>query len=375
MQTSTCFVGAGLVAALFGLGGTFALADQDDRPFVPDVVVSSTIPADGDLNPYGIAFVPAGFPEDGSLRVGDVLVANFNATNNLQGTGTTIIKFTPARGGPVVPFTPAGMNGNASTFFKSKLAGLTTALGVLKRGFIIVGNVPTTDGTVNTISNGALQIIDRHGKLVTKLVDDKFLDSPWDLTIDDDGDHALLFVSNVLSGTVTRLNLQVTSKGVDVVHKTVIAKGYKHEPNSAALVLGPTGLVFDESRDILYVASTDDNAIFAVLHAAQASAPVNKGTLVFSNDHLRGPLGLAQAPNGHLLAANGDAVNADPTQPSEIVEFTREGEFVRQFDVDSASAAAFGLATVVGEHARFNLAVVDDNTNAIAVYGLPVDED
>lgn len=368
-------MGAGLVAALFGLGGTFALADQDDRPFVPNVVVSSTVPADGDLNPYGIAFVPAGFPEDGSLRVGDVLVANFNASNNFQGTGTTIIKFTPARGGPVAPFTPAGMNGNASTFFKSKLAGLTTALGVLKRGFIIVGNVPTTDGTVKTISNGALQIIDRHGKLVTKLVDDKFLDSPWDLTIDDDGDHASLFVSNVLSGTVARLDLEVSGKGVDVVHKTVIAKGYKHEPNMAALVLGPTGLVFDESRDILYVASTDDNAIFAVFHAEQASAAVNKGTLVFSNDHLRGPLGLAMAPNGHLLAANGDAVNADPTQPSEIVEFTREGEFVRQFDVDSASAAAFGLATVVGEHARFNLAVVDDNTNAIAVYGLPGDED
>jgi hypothetical protein len=38
---------------------------------------------------------------------------------------------------------------------------------------------------------------------------------------------------------------------------------------------------------------------------------------------LRGPLALALAPNGDLITANGDAVNGDPTQPSEIVEFTK----------------------------------------------------
>jgi len=372
MKTKTSLACASLVAALFSLSSTLALADDDDRAFVPKVIISSTIPANGDLNPYGIAFVPPGFPAGGPLRAGDVLVANFNGSGNLQGTGTTIIKFRPD--GAVAPAVPAGMSGNADTFFKGKEPGLTTALGVLKRGFVIVGNLPTTDGTVNTIHNGALQIVDHHGKLVTTLKDGKFFDSPWDLTIDDDGDNALLFISNVLSGTVTRLDLQITASKVTVVRKTVVAKGYKHEPNASALVVGPTGLAFDDKRDILYVASTDDNAIFAVWNAGKATAPVHKGTLVFADDHLHGPLGLAFAPNGHLLTANGDAVNVDPTHPSEIVEFTREGEFVREFDLDAAPDAAFGISTVPGRHAEFNFTVVNDNTNALAVYSLPTDD-
>jgi hypothetical protein len=31
------------------------------------------------------------------------------------------------------------------------------------------------------------------------------------------------------------------------------------------------------------------------------------------------------APDGNLITSNGDAVNPDPTQPSEIVEFTKTG--------------------------------------------------
>jgi hypothetical protein len=49
------------------------------------------------------------------------------------------------------------------------------------------------------------------------------------------------------------------------------------------------------------------------------------------------------APNGDLITSNGDAVNADPTQPSEIVEFTPTGQFVRQFNVDTVQGGAFGI--------------------------------
>src|SRR5262249_44719656 len=44
----------------------------------------STVPANGDVNPYGVAFVPSGFPTDGKLNAGDLLVSNFNNSNNLQ---------------------------------------------------------------------------------------------------------------------------------------------------------------------------------------------------------------------------------------------------------------------------------------------------
>jgi hypothetical protein len=89
---------AGLVLA----SATAAQAD-DNGPFLPRQIISSTIPANGDLNPYGVVFVPEGFP-GGQLTPGDVLVSNFNNRANLQGRGTTIIRLTP--NGSVAPPSP-----------------------------------------------------------------------------------------------------------------------------------------------------------------------------------------------------------------------------------------------------------------------------
>jgi hypothetical protein len=52
---------------------------QDDA-FLPSPVRSvSTIPANGDVNPYGVAFVPDNFQTgSGPLKHGDILVSNFN---------------------------------------------------------------------------------------------------------------------------------------------------------------------------------------------------------------------------------------------------------------------------------------------------------
>lgn len=351
------------IAGVASLSMDAGYADDGEGAFLPRLVVSSTIPGNGDLNPYGVAFVAPAFPPGGSIAPGDVLISNFNNLNNLQGTGTTVVKLTP--NGTVAPA------GSASTFFTSKLAGLDTALGILQGGFVLVGNVPTTDGTINTISQGSLQVINRHGKLVQVLNDGVFLDSPWDLAINDNGDHAQVFVSNVLSGTVSRLDLAVGPSNVTVLHKTEIAVGYAHQPNAAALVLGPTGLAYDKTTDILYVASTADNTIFAVPKAGKAVSFVTKGTPIFAGPQLRGPLALVFAPNGNLLTANGDAVNSDPTHPSEIVEFTKSGEFVREFNVDASQGGAFGIATVLSDFPPFNFAAVDDVPNIISVYFLP----
>jgi DNA-binding beta-propeller fold protein YncE len=323
------------------------------------------MPANGDLNPYGVAFVPEGFPAGGTLSTGDVLVSNFNDTTNTQGTGTTIIKLSP--GGTLAA------PGSAVTFFTSKLPGLTTALGVLRAGFVIVGNVPTTNNGT-TLGKGALQVIDRHGKWLATWTDPVLLDGPWDLALDDDGSQAHIFVSNVLNGTVSRLDVAVSSGGVTLLKKTAIAHGYTHVPNMAALVLGPTGLAFDDRNDTLYVASTADNAVYKISNASSTTSSVNRGSLVFASSHLRGPLALRFAPNGHLLAANGDAVNADLVHPSEIVEFTKSGEFVAEYNVDASQGGAFGIDTVVhDDDAPFNFAVVDDVTNSLAVYRLPRD--
>jgi hypothetical protein len=370
MYHSATALSAGIVVTVLASGSAFTpISAYGEETFLPRLVVSSTIPANGDLNPYGVAFVPQNFPRGGSIAPGDVLISNFNNIKNLQGTGTTIVQFTPS--GTIAPGVSAGSTGNAVTFFTSKLAGLSTALGVLQGGFILVGNVPTTDGTSNTISQGSLQVVDRHGKLVKVLNDGVFLDSPWDLTINDNGNQAQVFVSNVLSGSVSRLDLAVGSSNVTVLHKAEIATGYAHRPDPAALVLGPTGLAYDAAADILYVASTADNEIFAVPQAGTRASPVTKGTPIFSSPNLRGPLALAFAPNGDLLTANGDAVNGDPTHPSEIVEFTKSGAFVTEFNVDASQGGAFGIATVLTGSPSFNFSAVDDVPNVISVYFLP----
>ena len=357
------------IAGIASVPMAVAYAGDGEGPFLPRLVMSSTIPANNDLNPYGVAFVPQNFPGGGLIAAGDVLISNFNNLNNVQGTGTTIVKLTP--NGAVVPPPPPGSSGTAVTFFTSTPTGLTTALGVLQGGFVLVGNVPTTDGTFGTISQGSLQIINRHGKLIKVVNDNVFLDTPWDLTINDNGYQAQVFVSNVKSGTVSRLDLAVGPTDVTVLGEVHIAKGYTVQPNAGAVILGPTGLAYDKTTDILYVASTADNKIFAVPHAGKAATAVIRGTPIFASPHLRGPLALVFAPNGNLLTANGGAVNSDPTHPSEIVEFTKSGEFVREYNVDASQGGAFGIATVLSGYPPFNFAAVDDVPTIISVYFLP----
>jgi hypothetical protein len=362
----------GAIAAIL-VGTGVALAGATDNAqahdaFIPKLVNSSTVPSIGDVNPYGVAFVPDDFPTGGTIREGDVLAANFNNVSNTQGTGTTIVRFAPT-GAIASP-------GMAEVFFTSKLPGLSTALGVLRGGFVLVGNVPTTDGTAATIGQGAVQVIDRTGKLVHTWTDPVLLDGPWDLTVDDHGTWAHVFVSNVLNGTVARWDVAVDAHDLTVVKKTLIAGGYTHVPNPGAVVLGPTGLAFDAESDTLYVASTADNAIYAVAHASQLSKAGGRGELVFSDSHLRGPLALRFAPNGDLLTANGDAVNGDPLHPSEMVEFTKSGHFVREYNVDPSQGAAFGMDTILHgrEPGGFNYAAIDDSTNSLAVYRLSNDD-
>jgi len=354
-----------LLAAPVVLSPVRALADDKhdrggsilgDLPTSPERIVS-TVPANNDVNPYGVAFVPEGFGGGGPLHPGDILVSNFNNSMNQQGTGTTIVRITPG--------------GVLSVFFQGEAGlGLTTALGILRSGFVVVGNLPTTDGTSATVQQGSLLVIDRFGHLVSTLADASLLDGPWDLTINDQGKFAQIFVSSVLSGTITRLDVFVDDDHFHVTGATQIAHGYTHRTDPAALVIGPTGLAYDPDRGVLYVASTGDNEIFAVPFARETRTDNGQGAVIYKDDtHLHGPLGLALAPNGDLITANGDAVNAGGTQ-NALVEFTPQGKFIAQFQVDpGAGGGAFGLAFSSG-NGDVRFAAVDDDQNTLDIWNV-----
>ena len=81
---------------------------------------------------------------------------------------------------------------------------------------------------------------------------------------------------------------------------------------------------------MLYVASTEDNAVFAVEDAAMRGNSEGRGRVIYTDAiHLHGPLGMAEAPNGHLLVSNSVVINSNPHLPSEIVEFTKQGVLLR----------------------------------------------
>jgi len=373
VQPLDCFNGAMKRTWLFAFPMIFVslegLALAQGSPFHADSILNSlqsftaaTIPPSGDLNPYGVAFVPAGFPSGGATAAGDVLVANFNNNGNLQGTGTTIVSISPT--------------GQQSVFATSTLIGLDTALGVLARGFVIVGNLPVTyPGGVATPKQGSLQFFDRNGKVIATLNDAKLLDSPWDLAINDQGSQAQIFVSNVLSGIVTRVNVSVSNNKITVLSKTRIGSGYAHQPNAAAVVVGPTGLAYDSDHDTLYVASTDDNTIFAIADAGDRTSDAGLGSAVFADQqhqHLHGPLGLVLTPKGNLITANGDAVFAGGTQ-NDLVEFTPHGNLVATYQLDAGPpGGAFGIA-ITASQGSVRFAAVDDDLNTVTVWTLHSD--
>ena len=345
------------------LCSTVLLAAEDDSPFLPaQVRTVSTVPANGDVNPYGVAFVPPGFPTGGTINPGDILISNFNSNLNLQGTGTTIVDVPPAA--PLFQF-----------FGGTAPLGLSTALNVLQKGFVLVGNFPSTDGTLGTATSGSILVIDKTGKTVSTYTDSS-VQGPWDSALLDEGGKALYFVANGLNGTIVRYNLVVNPSGVTFNHPTVIASGYLHAPDAVTFVDAPTGLVYDASRDVLYVASTLDNAVYAVHDAGDRKQDGGVGTLIYKDaTHLHGALGMAMAPNGHLLVTNNDSptINPDPNQPSELVEFTVGGEFVKEISLDPSPGGSFGLAVGNVGNGTAKLAAVDDSVNLFLIWTLKLD--
>jgi plastocyanin len=327
--------------------------------------VASTVPANGDINPYGIATVPTSV---GKLQAGQMLISNFNAKEsakqNGQGTGTTIVQISTA--GKVSPF--ATVDAKTLPGPCPGGVGLTTALNILPGGYAVVGSLPTTNGKAATAKYGCLIVLDSEGKAVETIAS-KNIQGPWDSTAESEGSKTTLFVSNALNGgakkglktidnsTVLRIELESgEQQKPKVLNETVIANEIPWIDSAEALVLGPTGLAL-ASNGTLYVASTEDSKILAVSEAMTRTTPAAKGgTVLTEGGHLKEPLGLVLAPNGNIITSNGGDGN--------MVETTPAGKqvAVQTADKKTGAGALFGL--VVAPRGK-GIYFVDDGENTL----------
>ena len=134
----------------------------------------------------------------GMLVRGDVLVSNFNDSGQpSKAPARRSWRYHP--GGSVKQFAQidaANLPGSCPGG-----VGLTTALVVTNSGWVIVGSLPTTDGTAATAQAGCLIVLNSMGQAV-KTITNGLINGPWDMTALDGGKFVTLFVTNVLNGTV-----------------------------------------------------------------------------------------------------------------------------------------------------------------------------
>ncbi len=233
------------------------------------------MPKNGDINPYGIFVVRH---STGRLHRGDVLISNFNDKANAQGTGKTIVEISPSghrtlfahiRNKQVAGRCPGGV-------------GLTTALEVLPGGWVVVGSLPSKNGSAATARAGCLIVLNHNGR-VAETFRGHGINGPWDATMAVRGRIADLFVTNVLNGgvqhtmsvvhqgTVLRLTLLLRRGHAPLwVSATKVASGLAEQQNAAAFVLGPTGIGIGR-HGWLYIANTQNSTITKVAHPLTAA--------------------------------------------------------------------------------------------------------
>jgi hypothetical protein len=334
-----------IAATLACVAFTPGAAPAFDHPFIGQfhtlTSLGTTVPANGDLNPYGLVTVPR---SRGALVRGDALISNFNNAENLQGTGTTIVQVAPGGGLSLfAQIDPSSLPGPCPGG-----VGLTTALAILPHGFVVVGSLPTSNGEAATAQAGCLIVLDSTGHVV-ETISGPPINGPWDMTSVNHGDDgATLFVTNVLNGTVAsgetptnggtvvRIRLRTERRRPPrVTAMDVIATGFPERTDPAALVVGPTGVGLGE-EGTLFVADTQGNRIAEVPGALYRQTPLGEGgTTVAAGGYLNSPLGLEIAPNGDILTTNAADGN--------IVETTPVGAEFQPFDTGAGEGGLFGI--------------------------------
>lgn len=361
------------IAVLGLLVAAGAPASAADQGFLEKIkrhsILGSTVPENGDQNPYAVVVAPA---SAGSIHKDDVLISNFNNANNLQGIGTTIVNYSPA----TKKFTQFAQIPRNLVQCPGGV-GLGTAMTMLKSGWVIVGSTPSTDGTTSSKGQGCLIVLNPQGQ-VASVWSGPDINGPWgNMAVIDSGATATLFVSNagfdisrentsdvVEKATVLRIQLSIPEgKPPVITGKTTIASGFGAQGDKDVFLIGPTGLAL-AADGTLYVSDAVGNRVVAIADAATRTTTAGTGREITKDGMLKRPLAMAMAPNGHLLVINGlngQVVEVDPASGRQI--------YARWIDANKAqtppgSGDLFGIAmTPAGDGFYY----VEDEVNMLVL--------
>lgn len=314
------------------------------------VVIGSTIdPSFGQLNPYGLTVAPS---TNGKISAGDLVVCNFNASSNVQGTGYTIVALHP------VP-------GSSPTLVAADPTTLT--------GCNALALAPNDTIWAAAFSSNGNPIFSPSGSLIKNLTGAPFNHPFGEAFANPKHGTPAFYVSNAGDGNIIRVLLDAN------LTTQVIATGFPVNHGMPGSILGPSGLQYQRNTDTLFVVDGANNSVTAISGVSsmnQGSLQVNdrgrhfkgrwakKTRVLIAGAPLNGPISSALLFNGHLVIGN----TLDPDGKNLMIEINRGGKVLDVRNVDTGPAGSlFGMVATGTSAMDTKLYFNDDNDNNLQV--------
>ncbi len=355
LAAAGCSHGAMLPAQLPGVQGSALTRTMPDKGtsilkmLKKQVVIGSTSdPKLQQLNPYGLTVAPA---TTGDFDQGDLVVCNFNAKSNVQGTGYTIVALHPKPGS-----TPLLVSDS-----KTLLGCAALALG------------PADDIWAAAFAADDNPVLSASGKLEANIKGKDFV-HPWgQVYAQPKSGSAAFYESNAGKGTIVRINLGSTFT------YDVIATGFAVNHGKPGSILAPSGLSYDPKSDTLYIVDGTNNTVVAFAKVTKipaggitvgkdgksfAGPSAKDARLVFAGKPLNGPISSTLLFNGNLVVGN----TGNPSGENLMIELSPSGKVLDVLNVDTgASGALFGIVATGTSAADTKVYFNDDNDNNLQV--------
>ena len=388
-------IGVGALMALALLAGT-ALAHapsskaEHQHPFTTInglnaiATLASTVAANKDANPYGLAMAPAVFSgtfqgKPSVLQPGDLLISDFSNSTGAN-TGTSILLYRPSTG-KIMPYYTEHIGAGPVAIAISSL-GTAWIANYLPGYMNSADGTNTGDGNVVVITPNGTDfphdwgIIDNDSGATFSPASNMFA-GPWGqaFALKNGTTTPYFFVTEVDNGTgwVQREEF-MPPKFND---EKVVTIGSLPVGMNSFDPTGPQGMVYDPKRDILYVASTASNSIVAFPNATTSGPWMSTPVVVYRGAPLNAPLGLTMNPiNGDLITVNqlnNDMVEIAPRPDADsgTWDFDARPVGVKLVDKTPVNAAAgtgsalFGLVASKDANGNLEVYFVDANTNSL----------